>query len=218
MDSQQKFAYGKSLPGRLSTPQSMSKSRSGSLTAEEVGAILRAASEGRHGVRDHAMLLTLYHHGLRVSELCRLTLADLDLEGRRIWIERLNRGRSGAHPVPEDEVLALGAYLEERRSEGTLGIPALFVNERRAPLSRNAVYYLVRRAGEGAGLEQPLYPHLLRRATGIKLVGEGHDVRLVQDYFGLRTVRSVLRFMPESAPDGQKAERFTNLWGEARGG
>ena len=196
----------------------MSKSRSGSLTAEEVGAVLRAAGEGRHGVRDHAMLLTLYHPGLRVSELCRLTLADLDLEGRRIWIERLNRGRSGAHPVPEDEALALGAYLEERECEGTLTIPALFVNERRATLSRNAVYYLVRRAGEVAGLGQPLYPHLLRKATGIKLVGAGHDVRLVQDYLGLRTARSVLRFVPESAPDGQKAERFTNLWGEARGG
>ena len=55
------------------------------LTPEDIAAVLRAASEGRHGVRDHAMLLTLYHHGLRVSELCRLTLADLDrlfLRGR----------------------------------------------------------------------------------------------------------------------------------------
>jgi hypothetical protein len=69
-----------------------------------------------------------------------------------------------------------------------------------------------------AGLGQPLYPHLLRKATGIKLVGAGHDVRLVQDYLGLRTARSVLRFVPESAPGEQKAERFSNLWGEARGG
>lgn len=188
------------------------------LTPEDIAAVLRAASEGRHGVRDHAMLLTLYHHGLRVSELCRLTLADLDLEGRRLWVERLNRGRSGVHPVPEDEAQALAAYLGERGEQGTLNLPALFLNERRATLSRNAVYYLVRRAGEAAGLARPLFPHLLRRSTGSKLVGEGHDVRLVQDYLGLRSARSVLRFVGEASPDNPNAERFTALWGEAGGG
>lgn len=185
------------------------------LTPHEIAAVLRAAGGGRHGVRDYAMLLTLYHHGLRVSELCRLTLADLDLGGRRIWIERLNRGRSGAHPVPEDEAQAVEAYLDERESDGTLEIPALFVNERRAPFTRNAVYYLVRRAGDDAGLARPLYPHLLRRAAGYKLVGDGRDVRLIQDYLGLRTARSVLRFVPEPEPMAQEAGRFTGLWEEA---
>lgn len=196
----------------------MTTTHSDALTPQEIAAVLRAAGEGRHGVRDHAMLLTLYHHGLRVSELCRLTLPDLDLEGRRLWVERLNRGRSGAHPVPEDEAQALSSYLAEREGQGTLNLPALFLNERRATLSRNAVYYLVRRAGEAAGLARPLFPHLLRRSTGSKLVGEGHDVRLVQDYLGLRSARSVLRFVGEAPPEDPNAERFTALWGEAGGG
>jgi site-specific recombinase XerD len=196
----------------------MKTTHSDALTPQEIAAVLRAAGEGRHGVRDHAMLLTLYHHGLRVSELCRLTLPDLDIEGRRLWVERLNRGRSGAHPVPEDEAQALSAYLAEREGQGTLNLPALFLNERRATLSRNAVYYLVRRAGEAAGLARPLFPHLLRRSTGSKLVGEGHDVRLVQDYLGLRSARSVLRFVGEAPPEDPNAERFTALWGEAGGG
>lgn len=196
----------------------MKTTHSDALTPQEIAAVLRAAGEGRHGVRDHAMLLTLYHHGLRVSELCRLTLPDLDIEGRRLWVERLNRGRSGAHPVPEDEAQALSAYLAEREGQGTLNLPALFLNERRATLSRNAVYYLVRRAGEAARLARPLFPHLLRRSTGSKLVGEGHDVRLVQDYLGLRSARSVLRFVGEAPPEDPNAERFTALWGEAGGG
>lgn len=200
----------------------MKTTHSDALTPQEIAALLRAAGEGRHGVRDHAMLLTLYHHGLRVSELCRLTLPDLDIEGRRLWVERLNRGRSGAHPVPEDEAQALSAYLAEREGQGTLNLPALFLNERRATLSRNAVYYLVRRAGEAAGLARPLFPHLLRRSTGSKLVGEGHDVRLVQDYLGLRSARSVLRFVGEAPPEDPNAERFTallqTLGGEAGGG
>lgn len=183
------------------------------LTADEVVAVLRGAGEGRHGVRDYAMLLTIYHHGLRVSELCRLTQADLDLGGRRIWIERMNRGRSGAHPVPEDEARALENYLAERKGDDTLSIPALFVNERRSVLTRNAIYYLVRRAGEAAGLSAPLYPHLLRKSAGYKLVKEGHDVRLIQDYLGLKTARSVLRFVPESNVEGQQVDRYSELWG-----
>ena len=196
----------------------MKSTQTAALTADELAAVLGAAREGRHGVRDHAMLLTLYHHGLRVSELCRLTLPDLNLEARTLWVERLNRGRAGFHPVPEDEAQALGAYLDLRREDGTLDLPPLFLNERRATLSRNAVYYLVRRAGDAAGLARPLFPHLLRRSTGSKLVGEGHDVRLVQDYLGLRSARSVLRFVGEAPADNPNAERFTALWGEAGGG
>ena len=196
----------------------MKSTQTAALTADELAAVLGAAREGRHGVRDHAMLLTLYHHGLRVSELCRLTLPDLNLEARTLWVERLNRGRAGFHPVPEDEAHALRAYLDLRREDGTLDLPPLFLNERRATLSRNAVYYLVRRAGEDAGLARPLFPHLLRRSAGSKLVGEGHDVRLVQDYLGLRTARSVLKFVGEKPPEGADAKRFSGLWGEAGGG
>ena len=118
----------------------MKTTHSDALTPQEIAAVLRAAGEGRHGVRDHAMLLTLYHHGLRVSELCRLTLPDLDLEGRRLWVERLNRGRSGAHPVPEDEAQALGVPAEAVAFYRVLsGLQALaeHVNVRlRQPLER----------------------------------------------------------------------------------
>ena len=206
------------LGDKVHTLMEMKTTQTAALSAAEVVAVLGAAREGRHGVRDHAMLLTLYHHGLRVSELCRLTLPDLNLEARTLWVERLNRGRAGFHPVPEDEAQALGAYLDLRREDGTLDLPPLFLNERRATLSRNAVYYLVRRAGDDAGLARPLFPHLLRRSAGSKLVGEGHDVRLVQDYLGLRTARSVLKFVGEKPLEGADAERFSGLWGEAGGG
>ena len=53
---------------------------------------------------------------------------------------------------------------------------------------------------------------------GVAGLGEGHDVRLVQDYLGLRTARSVLRFVGEKPPEGADAERFSGLWGEAGGG
>jgi len=73
------------LSGKVHTLTNMKSTQTAALTADELAAVLGAAREGRHGVRDHAMLLTLYHHGLRVSELCRLTLPDLNLEARTLF-------------------------------------------------------------------------------------------------------------------------------------
>ena len=94
---------------------------------------------------------------------------------------------------------------------------------RRDFLATGAAAMVAPRFGRlAAGLARPLFPHLLRRSTGSKLVGEGHDVRLVQDYLGLRSARSVLRFVGEASPDNPNAERFTpllhTLGGEAGGG
>ena len=57
------------------------------LTEAEVDRFLQAAKSGRHGIRDHLMMLLMYRHGLRETELCRLTVSALDLETARIWID-----------------------------------------------------------------------------------------------------------------------------------
>jgi type 1 fimbriae regulatory protein FimB len=54
------------------------------LTEAEIERFLQAAKAGRHGVRDHLMMLLMYRHGLRETELCRLTLSSLDLETARL--------------------------------------------------------------------------------------------------------------------------------------
>lgn len=193
----------------------MPESSNTRLSADEIQRVLTAARSSRHGVRDYAMLLTIYHHGLRVSEVCRLTQSDLDLDRSQIWIERLKGGQSGAHPVPSSGVRALREYLDLRREEETLHLPCLFLNERGAPLSRNAVYYLIRRAGEAADIGRPLYPHLFRQAAGYKLAKDGHDLQLIQDYLGLRTKRSALLFAtPPTSEGGSEQGRFEGLWTE----
>ncbi len=61
------------------------------LTEAEVDRFLQAAKSGRHGIRDHLMMLLMYRHGLRETELCRLAVSALDMETARIWIDRLKR-------------------------------------------------------------------------------------------------------------------------------
>lgn len=69
------------------------------LTEAEVERFLQAAKSGRQGIRDHAMMLLMYRHGLRETELCRLTIAALDLETTWVWIDRLKASLSTHHPI-----------------------------------------------------------------------------------------------------------------------
>lgn len=171
------------------------------LTPDEVKRLLAAARSGRHGARDHLMLLLMYRHGLRVSELIALRRTDLDLASGRLWVQRLKHGLSTSQPLAGDEIRALRRYLAGR---GDL-LPWLFLSERGGPLTRQAVNYLLTciaaRAGLGAG-----HPHILRHSCGHALAHAGRDLRLIQDYLGHRDPRHTARYTRTAAV------RFQNIW------
>jgi type 1 fimbriae regulatory protein FimB len=171
------------------------------LTEAEVERFLQAAKAGRHGVRDHSMMLLTYRHGLRETELCRLTVAALDLESARLWVERLKGSLSTHHPLDGEELRAIRRYLRIRDSR----LPWLFVSERGGPFTRQGVYYLVRRIGERAGLGR-VHPHMLRHTCGYALANKGHDLRTIQDYLGHRDPKHTAIYTRTAA------KRFENLW------
>ena len=81
----------------------------------------------------------------------------------------------------------LKAWLIERARRKPQG-KALFVSERRQPLSRKSAWRLIRRYGEAAELEVGAHPHMLRHACGFALADQGADTRLIQDYLGHRNI------------------------------
>jgi len=82
----------------------------------------------------------------------------------------------------------------------------LFVSERKAPLTTDAVRKIVGRAGRLAALPFPVHPHMLRHATGYKLANDGQDTRAIQQYLGHRNIQHTTRYT-ELASD-----RFKDFW------
>jgi len=171
------------------------------LSETEVATLLAAMKQGRHGIRDHLIVLMMYRHGLRVSEAIGLRRDEVDLDHARLWVHRLKRGLDVEHPIGGDELRAIKRYIAIR----TEALPWLFISERGQPLTRQSVNYLVAEAASRAGLP-PVHPHMLRHSCGFALANRGYDLRLIQDYLGHRDPKHTVHYTRVAAG------RFESLW------
>ena len=152
----------------------------------DVEALLRAPdTESELGLRDRAMLELMYATGLRVSELVGLDVPQVNLRQGVVLVVGKG-GRERMVPVGETAQDWLARYL--RRGRGLLlghaRCDALFVTRRRAAMTRQNFWYLVRRYARQAGIRADLSPHGLRHAFATHLLNHGADLRVVQMLLG----------------------------------
>lgn len=158
----------------------------GTLSAAEVEQLLNAPREDTpHGLRDRAMLELMYSSGLRVSELCGLLLTGVDTETGLVRV--MGKGsKERVVPLGRPAIRALERYLEVARPR--LVKPRtgsdLFLSQWGKALSRKTFWVIIRDYARACGIEKPVKPHLLRHSFASHLLGNGADLRVIQEMLG----------------------------------
>ncbi|WP_251863636.1 site-specific tyrosine recombinase XerD [Achromobacter sp. Marseille-Q4962] len=157
------------------------------LSEAQVDELLNApdVSQAR-GLRDRAMLETLYATGLRVSELVGLRALDASLNEGVLRVVLGKGGKDRLVPLGAEAAHWISRYLESARPELSGGrvCDALFITGRAQAMSRQAFWQLVRKYAIKAGIHAPLSPHVLRHAFATHLLNHGADLRVVQMLLG----------------------------------
>lgn len=163
-------------------PRSLPKS----LTEAEVEALLAAPETATDlGLRDKAMLETIYASGLRVSELVGLKVQQVSLDMGVVRI--LGKGaKERLAPLGEEALDWIQRYQKLARPMilGAKKSDALFVTGRGTPMTRQAFWGLVKRYAARAGIRGAISPHTLRHAFATHLINHGADLRVVQLLLG----------------------------------
>jgi len=155
------------------------------LHREQVERLLESIDPARPlGRRDRAILELFYASGLRLSELCRARLDELDDEG---FLRVTGKGgKTRLVPVGERARAAIASYLEGERPglvKPRSGAE-IFLGVRGAPLSPDRVRQIVKRRAAEAGIERRMHPHLLRHSFATHLLEGGADLRVIQELLG----------------------------------
>lgn len=151
------------------------------LTEADVEALLAAPDPATAlGLRDRAMLETLYATGLRVSELVGLKTFEANLDAGVVRV--MGKGsRERLVPLGEVAVDWIAKYLQERRKTPSA---TLFITSRGTGMTRQAFWKLIRRYAARAIPGKKLSPHVLRHAFATHLINHGADLRVVQLLLG----------------------------------
>jgi len=163
-------------------PRSLPKS----LSEAEVEALLEAPDVASvQGLRDRAMLETLYASGLRVSELVGLKTVQVSLDMNVIRV--LGKGsKERLTPLGEEAAAWIARYQREARPQllAARKSDALFVTARGSPMTRQAFWGLIKRYALKGGIRTAISPHTVRHAFATHLINHGADLRVVQMLLG----------------------------------
>ena len=157
------------------------------LSESQVEALLAAPDlNTARGVRDRAMLETLYATGLRVSELVNINVLDVSLNEGVVRVVMGKGGKDRLVPLGAEAAHWIERYMQSARPDlaGVRVSDALFLTARAQPMSRQAFWQLIKKYAVLSGVRAPLSPHVLRHAFATHLLNHGADLRVVQMLLG----------------------------------
>lgn len=171
-------------PARALRAPKLGRSLPRPLDVDRVTGLLAAAPADVLEERDLAMWELFYSSGLRLSELVKLDLNDLDREHGWVLV-REGKGRKSRYvPLGRYASEAVGRWLQQRSAYAAAGERALFVSQRGARIAPRTVQVRLTRWQRRKGCDQPVHPHVLRHSFASHLLESGGDLRAVQEMLG----------------------------------
>ncbi len=156
------------------------------LSVDEIDRLIAAIDMTKdEGQRNRAIVETLYGSGLRVSELCSLSLGRTFLQEQYLLVEGKG-SKQRIVPLSPVAVEEIRNYLIDREALDIKpeGSDTLFLSRRGRPLSRVMVFYIIRDAAKAAGIEKKVSPHTMRHSFATHLLEGGANLRAIQEMLG----------------------------------
>ena len=157
------------------------------LSIDEINALIDTIDQSTpEGVRNKAMLETLYGCGLRVSELVNLRISDMFLDVE--FIKVIGKGnKERLIPIGSEAIKYIRLYKDNVRvhitpKKGEEDI--LFLNKRGGRLSRVMIFYIIKQCAAELGLKKTISPHTFRHSFATHLIEGGADLRAIQEMLG----------------------------------
>jgi integrase/recombinase XerD len=157
------------------------------LSADDVEAVMAQTQlHGDFGLRDRAILETLYSTGIRRSELINLKLYDIDVKNGSLMV-RQGKGQKDRYvPLGSRAIQWLKRYLEDIRPSIVIEPDEgyVFVHEFGEPFSKNRLSDMIKKHLRAAGVDKPGAAHLFRHAMATHMLTNGADIRFIQAILG----------------------------------
>lgn len=171
------------------------------LTSDEVRGLMGATSRrGVCGVRDRALIATMYRGGLRVSEALSLSPKDVDLGDGTVRVLRGKGGKSRVVALDPEAVALVELWLVKRgQLDAPKGAP-LFCSLSGGPLARPNVTQKLKALAAKAGIQKRVHPHGLRHSRAMDLVQNGTPVTVISAAFGHANVSTTNTYLSHIAP------------------
>lgn len=154
------------------------------LTIEEVEKLLETPYLTKlKGIRDRAILETLYATGMRVSELTELKISDVNLDVG--FTKCFGKGsKERIVPIGKKAVESIKNYLSVRKKVSEANNDFLFLNPSGEKISRISIWKIIKKNAQIAGITKEISPHTLRHSFASHILERGADLRTIQEMLG----------------------------------
>lgn len=184
------------------------------LSSQEAAKILDQPNLGtRGGIRDRALLETLYSTGIRREEVCNLTIYDADLTQKTLRINKGKGQKDRVVPLGKHAARFLKEYIAKVRSHFTRknrSNRSLFVDRYGNTLSRQMIGILVKKYARAAKIKKKVTPHTFRHTFATSLIKNNADIRAVQKMMGHADIRTTQEYTRIMQSDLKKVHQKTH--------